>query len=321
MELSETYNIIKKSIVAFAPKYLPVKDKNEPSPQFFPIFGTGFIIHQDGLIVTNNHVVKVFNKLYKPPDKSKEEIPVETYLFRITGEGLLDIINLQVLGAFVISYYDPGPVYYGPPIPDIAIVQVKAKGLPVLEADESILEEGSEIATAGFPMGTKVLTAPGYLHQMAPTLQTGIISAVLPFTCKAPHAYAINIVTQSGASGSPVFLPKTGKVIGVLYAGLFDFGKTKKGDIYKIPTNISYVAPSRFIIGALEKSKKHPKFVLPEDTKSLDEIVRTTKSSYIMGQQRPYYPVKKIKLSKKLKRRLEEFKIDNENKPISESKI
>jgi len=30
------------------------------------------------------------------------------------------------------------------------------------------LEEGLEVATAGYPMGTDALTAPGYLHQVTP---------------------------------------------------------------------------------------------------------------------------------------------------------
>ncbi|GAJ23629.1 unnamed protein product, partial [marine sediment metagenome] len=33
----------------------------------------------------------------------------------------------------------------------------------------------------------------------------------------------INIMSQGGASGSPVFLPETGEVIGVLYGSLEEF--------------------------------------------------------------------------------------------------
>lgn len=43
MSLTETYNDIKKSIVAFVPKYIPLLE-NEPPPIFPHIFGTGFVI-------------------------------------------------------------------------------------------------------------------------------------------------------------------------------------------------------------------------------------------------------------------------------------
>src|SRR5260370_8790405 len=89
------------------------------------------------------------------------------------------------------------------------------------------------------------LTAPGWIHQVTPTLQRGIISAVLPFTCTTPHAYAINVMVQGGASGSPVFLSESGEVIGVLYAGLNDPRVTLlTPDLYTVPTNIRYVVPS-----------------------------------------------------------------------------
>jgi S1-C subfamily serine protease len=51
MNLEETYQKIKPSIVSFVPKFYPKK----PIHEFPPIFGTGFII-ADGIVVTNDHV-------------------------------------------------------------------------------------------------------------------------------------------------------------------------------------------------------------------------------------------------------------------------
>ena len=74
--------------------------------------------------------------------------------------------------------------------PDLAFVPVKARGLPAVALDgPEAIDEGTEVATAGFPMGTDALMAPGWIHQVTPTLQRGIISAVLPFPCPTPHAY------------------------------------------------------------------------------------------------------------------------------------
>ena len=64
--------------------------------------------------------------------------------------------------------------------------------------------------------------APGWIHQLSPILQKGIISAILPMVCDYPHGIMIDIVTEGGASGSPIFNVETGEVIAMLYGGLFD---------------------------------------------------------------------------------------------------
>jgi len=181
------------------------------------------------------------------------------------------------------------------------------------------LQEGIEVATAGFPMGTEALTAPGWLHQVTPTLQRGIISAVLPFSCSSPHAFTINVMTQGGASGSPVFLPRAGTVIGVLYGGLNDIAETLQKDVYTVPTSISYVVPSHYIANSLRTIEGNPNFTLPEDTKSLGELIQTSQIENRLKKTRRH-EIKEIKPLANLQRRVETLKLKNHpKKPKTES--
>ena len=289
MGLTETYQKIRPAVVAFTPKFHVVRDPNEPLPEFPPIFGTGFIV-ADGLVVTNDHVVKAFSRLPRPPDCPPDIWPVQCLLLYFIPEKGMVEIKIDVIGIFGLTGMEAGEHYYGPPIPDIAFVHVKMKDLPKVQPGYTAnkIKEGCEVATAGYPMGTDTLTAPGYLHQLTPTLQKGIISAVLPFECDNPHALMINVMTQGGASGSPVFLPDSEEVIGVLYGGLEDIKKTislgrRDGIIdpslhthlYRTPTNASYVVPAHYVTKVMNQMKDDKQLELPPDTPSLTELLNT----------------------------------------------
>lgn len=296
MSLIESYEKMKYAIVAFTPKFHAKHNPHESSPEFLPIFGTGFII-DDGIVATNDHVVRVIPHLPKPPDYPEDSWPVNCVIWHFIPNKGLATINLEVIGVLSIGHFQHGDAYYGPPKPDVAFVHVKMKNLPKAQVKYNLKEikEGREIATAGFPMGTETLTAPGYLHQFTPTLQQGIISAVLPFQCNSPHALMINIMVQGGASGSPVFLPETGDVIGVLYGGLEEQRKTKTvlpekirkeiaqlepsfhSHFFSAPTNISYVVPAHYIQKMLQSVKDDPNVKFPEDTLTLEEYVGQAK--------------------------------------------
>lgn len=285
MGLVDTYEKIKPSIVAFTEKYSILTDaelQNERNVSFPPIHGTGFIVDENGVVATNNHVAEILsNSQYSLLTQNGECLYFAT-LFKITDEGLVQM-PLDILKVYQPKSY-PGKMYYGPDKPDIAFVLVKAKNLPALELENSILKEGIEVATAGYPMGTDALTAPGYLHQITPTLQKGIISAVLPFQQELPHAYALNIMVQGGASGSPVFLPESGNVVGIVNSSLREFNQG--------PTNISYAIPSCYISAFLGEVKTSGGFELPKNTKALDELISSKKLETILPGQHPCTVIK-----------------------------
>lgn len=254
--LVESYRRLRHSLVAFIPRFAP--DISEAA-QFPPIIGTGFVVHETGLIATNDHVVQAIGSL--PYPKDFKEIPAAALFFVLTDKGMA-CVPIDVVGVIRISKFSPSAAYYGPAKPDIAFVQVKASGLlPVrLRSVDTLYEEGEEIATAGFPMGTDHLRAPGWVHQLSPTLQTGIISAVHPFPCATPHGFTINVMVQGGASGSPIFNRDTGEVIGAVYAGLYDFMLEMEKRQYRVPTNYTYGVPSHYLVNFLPSALEDEQF-------------------------------------------------------------
>jgi S1-C subfamily serine protease len=292
--ISSSYKLVRNSIVAFVAKYVTLESGGPP--QFPPIIGTGFVVREDGVIATNAHVIQAFGSLPRPADAPKDEFPVYCLMLKLIDKGMVEI-PLEILGTVGLRLTQPeGAAYYGPKTgPDLAFVHVKARGLPAVALDIDGIDEGTEVATAGFPMGTDALLAPGWIHQVTPTLQRGIISAVLPFVCPTPHAYAVNIMVQGGASGSPVFLSETGKVVGILFAGLNDPRMTLAPQqiVYTVPTNISYVVPAHYIVTALEHINP---FLKPSaDAKSIEEMLDNARfNNALVGRQWAQWGIRQV---------------------------
>ncbi len=234
--LADVFDKIRPTIVAFGSRVVTTTPGRQP--RFPEIIGTGFIVDSRGIVVTNAHVIEALTKLPKHP--TRPESPalaiLTTEVDSKDGMHHLGTLFTSIVGFNLIQSFVPEGPFYGQRLPDFGFVQLRARDLPVLPlADEpDLLRAGVEIATGGFPLGTDALTPFEGVSQLTPFLRHGIISSVLPFPCPYPHGFTIDIMSQGGASGSPIFLPHEPKAIGILHAGF-------EG------TNITYAVPSHIV--------------------------------------------------------------------------
>ncbi|MEK7552016.1 MAG: serine protease [Patescibacteria group bacterium] len=268
---SEIYKKIKPAVVAIVSKY-------SKSPDFPDIIGTGFIVDESGIILTNNHVINAINLLPRRKN-DPTSIPIQVILFHnVPDLGMLTIhVDVEAVSNTIREKEIDG-VHYGEDIPDIGAIYVKAKGLPFVEIDKALsVEEGDEVFISGFPMGTSTLKSAGWLHQFSPILQRGIVSAILPFVCESPHGIIVEAVTHGGSSGSPIFNPTNGKIVAILFAGFPEtkiLGKGENGKLitYTNSTSLTYAIPSPLL------HIMYKKILRPTDPETGNEVIRNLDS-------------------------------------------
>lgn len=219
-ELSSTIEKIKPSIVAVG------TFKATQSPQF-AFRGTGFVINSSNEVVTNSHVL---------PDSTQLDSPELAVLVRGPQE------RIAIRRAQVVRKE---------PAHDLAIIRVEGPPLPALEiGDSNNVREGQAIAFTGFPIGG----ALGF----TPVTHRGIIAAKTPIALPGGNARQLNdkLIQQlkrgsfeifqldatayPGNSGSPLYDPETGTVIGVIN---MVFVKGSKEAAITNPSGITYAIP------------------------------------------------------------------------------
>ena len=140
--------------------------------------GSGFIISEDGLVVTNNHVV--------------------------TGAGAINVfvpgrdrpVNARLVAASECA--------------DLAVIDLAGGGYTALEFFDGRSEVGTEIFVAGYPLGDPEYTlTSGIISKANADGETPWASV--------EHVIQHDAQTQGGNSGGPV-VTRDGKVIGIDYA-------------------------------------------------------------------------------------------------------
>ena len=227
----EHYLQLSESIVA-------IVGKASPNPDFPEIIGTGFVVREDGIIMTCQHVIDAFKKLPQIKDAPSGEFPASVILFKKIAENGVAVIPMDIEGAFVVKSFKPHGDYYGQDIPDVGLLRVNFKGLlPHKILFGKDFNEGEMLHYSGFHLGTAALrNRQGHIHQR------GIVSAILPFPCNNPHLILLDSLSEGGVSGGPVFA-HNGMVVGMVTSGFDD-------------TKLTYALPADFLFDALRSIKK-----------------------------------------------------------------
>ncbi len=188
----------------------------DPSRANFEILGTGFLI-ADTTAITNNHVIEA---LHRPVKGRRLPQSWEFLLFvhptavgwrvlfqQVKGEGVLDPVRMDIA---LLEFDRP------PSDPEFEVCQ------PVRFGDLAQLRVSQPVAVTGYPHGEAMLKRGQEQYRFGPVLQQGYISAIAPIDAipgGAVNELLLDVRAAGGMSGSPVFVPATGDVIGMLSGG------------------------------------------------------------------------------------------------------
>jgi S1-C subfamily serine protease len=208
----------------------------------FRFLGTGFVVGDGTVAVTNAHVVPVSLEAGSDPETLVAMLPG----VRSARAGARNLAPLAIDRDH-----------------DLAILKLDGAPLPALALrDSSAVAEGDLLMFSGFPIGAA-------LGLFAAT-HRATIAAIAPVALPTPTdrqldsravrrlrdstfpIFQLDATAYPGSSGSPLYDPATGEVVGVVNMGLV---KATKESALTQPTGISYAIPSRVLIDLLARVK------------------------------------------------------------------
>lgn len=227
-DLVQTITAIKPSVVGIA----TYQKTRSPAVVFF---GTGFAVDDGLTIITNAHVVA------KPVDADKLEV-----LGILVGtDGHSEFRSAQIIGTDREH--------------DLARLRISGVPLPVLKlGDSAKIKEGQSLAFTGFPLGmalgfTKV-THRAMVSAITPIVRPALNSSRLDpksiqqLQKSAYGVFQLDGTAYPGNSGSPLYDPDSGVVVGIIN---MVYVKGLKESAISQPSGITYAIQSGYISALL----------------------------------------------------------------------
>ena len=194
----------------------------------FQFRGTGFAVGDGRLVVTNAHVLPLVL------DNEQRE----TLVIAVPGKGTESEVRRATVATSSREY-------------DLAILKFDGAPLPPLRlGDASRVREGQRFLFTGFPIGSAI--------GLFPATHEAMVSALAPIAIPLPDTKQMDARTlrrikegafsilqldgtaYPGNSGSPLYDPETGNVIGIIN---MVFVKGMKEAAISAPSGISYAIP------------------------------------------------------------------------------
>ena len=229
-DMAKTIERVRPSIVGVG----TYKLTRHPAVQFL---GTGFVVGDGRHVITNAHVIPPFLDIEK-----RESITI------LTGRGS------------ITQAREAEPVAQDADH-DLVLLSMKGEPLPALIIGAAaIVREGQTYAFTGFPIGAVL--------GLYPVTHRAMISAVTPIAIpmrssrnldvkvlnrlrKPFEVFQLDATAYPGNSGSPLYHPATGQVVGVIN---MVFVKDTKESALDAPSGISYAIPAIYVKTLLERS-------------------------------------------------------------------
>ena len=213
------------------------------SPRF-ALRGTGFVVADGNLAITNAHVV---------PPSSEDMTGVDLVVQVRRGA-----TELQMRRATVVEIDR---------VHDLALLRFEGPAVPALTVgDSDTVREGQIIAYTGFPIGG----ALGF----SPVTHRGMVSSITPIVLPSAtsqqlternirsmregsfNIFQLDGTAYPGNSGGPVFDPQTGSVVAVIN---MVFIKGTRESALSQPSGITYAIPATYIAQLLSRQAGAPK--------------------------------------------------------------
>ena len=201
------------------------------------LMGTGFAIRDGRYIVSCAHIFA------KQPDPEKKE----TFAAFIGRDRQMMVRQARLIAT------DPAR--------DLALLKIEGDPLPALIlGDSAQVREGWQLYFTGYPLGSVL--------GLNPSTHRAGLAAIVPIytpvrntaqlttrTLKQAHeafdVFALDAIAYPGNSGSPVWHPDTGEVLGVVNSV---YVKGAREAALSAPSGISYAIPVKYVHQLLEKA-------------------------------------------------------------------
>ena len=238
-DLADVIDQVRPAVVGVGTAYPPRQPIGGARPN--QLRGTGFAVDDGLLVVTNSHVL---------PER-------------------LDRDNRQTLAVFAgrgrQARVRPARVVLEDRPHDLALLRIEGEPLAtVVLGRASTVREGQSVAFTGFPIGAVL--------GLYPVTHEGIVSSITPMARAADNArdlspvqlrrlrdpfdvFQLDAIAYPGNSGSPVYRPDSGEVIGVVNSV---FVKESREAVLERPSGISYAIPVSFLRELLERARATP---------------------------------------------------------------